>query len=135
MTSALLDTHTLVWLMLGNPILGAGARRMANDALNEQSLYVSTISFWEVAMLAQRGSLPLARTPLAWRRDVVGLGIIEVPVTGEIAILAAELQDFHRDPADRIIAATAQLQGAVLLTADARILGWKGQLERHNARR
>ena len=135
MTSALLDTHTLVWLMLGNPILGAGARRMANDALNEQSLYVSTISFWEVAMLAQRGSLPLARTPLAWRRDVVGLGIIEVPVTGEIAILAAELQDFHRDLADRIIAATAQLQGAVLLTADARILGWKGQLERHNARR
>lgn len=135
MTSTLLDTNALVWLVLGSRILGKRSREIADVALNEQSLYVSAISFWEVAMLAQRGRLPLARTASAWRRDVVNLGIIEAPVTGEIGILAADLQDFHRDPADRVIVATAQLQGAVLLTADARILGWTGQLQRHDARR
>ncbi len=86
-------------------------------------------------MLQGRGRLVLPLPAVPWRRNLLETGVQEVPVTGDIGILAAELQDFHNDPADRIIAATAQLQGAVLLTADARILGWKGQLERHNARR
>ncbi|MSQ13013.1 MAG: hypothetical protein EXR47_02500 [Dehalococcoidia bacterium] len=57
------------------------------------------------------------------------------PPTIDLSTSAAELQGFHRDPADRIITATAQLQGAVLLTADAHILGWTEQLQRHDARK
>ena len=62
------------------------------------------------------------------------LGIQEVPVSGDIGILAAELEDFPRDPADRIIAATALTRGATLITADTSILGWQGTLSRHDAR-
>ena len=61
--------------------------------------------------------------------------MLEVPVSGDIGILATELEDFPAGPADRIIAATAMGQGATLITADANILGWKGHLALHNARR
>ena len=66
---------------------------------------------------------------------MLGFGIEEVPVTGEIGIMAAELEDFPADPADRIIAATALTLGATLVTADRRILDWNGQLSRHDAGR
>ena len=54
-------------------------------------------------------------------------GLIEIPVDGEIGIRANALQDFHPDPADRIIVATA-LNGRRLVTADERILDWSGDL-------
>jgi PIN domain nuclease of toxin-antitoxin system len=131
----LLDTHALVWLLQGSRFLGPAARQMAGTAAQDQALFVSAITFWEVAMLQGRGRLVLPLPVVLWRRNLLETGVLEVPITGEIGILAAELQDFHPDPADRIIAATAQLQGAVLLTADARILNWTGQLQRHDARK
>jgi PIN domain nuclease of toxin-antitoxin system len=66
---------------------------------------------------------------------VLEIGIVEIPVSGNIGILATELEDFPPDPADRIIAATATSQGATLLTADERLLSWQGPLKRHDARR
>ncbi len=92
------------------------------------------MSFWEIAMLVTHHRLGLAEPATAWRRHTLEVGIREVPLTGDIGILAAELEDFHADPADRIITATAIAHGAVLATADAKILGWKGALERHDAR-
>ena len=61
-------------------------------------------------------------------------GVREVPVDGEVAIAAAELPDFHKDPADRLIVASARDEGARLLTADRQILGWAGMLARVDAR-
>jgi PIN domain nuclease of toxin-antitoxin system len=58
----------------------------------------------------------------------------EWPLTGEVGIAAATLLDFHPDPADRFITATALLYGATLVTADDRILTWSGTLRRHDAR-
>ena len=55
-------------------------------------------------------------------------------MSGKIGILAAELENFPRDPADRIITMTALTRGATLITADARILAWQGQLARLDAR-
>ena len=63
----------------------------------------------------------------AWRGRLFGDGLTEVPVDSEIEIRAAELADFHRGPADRLIAAT-ELGGHRLVTADRRILGWSGPL-------
>jgi PIN domain nuclease of toxin-antitoxin system len=57
-----------------------------------------------------------------------------VPRLGEIGIAAAQLQDLHGDPADRIILATALHHRATLVTADQRLLAWTGPLERHDAR-
>jgi PIN domain nuclease of toxin-antitoxin system len=64
---------------------------------------------------------------------VLRLGIRELPLTGEVAIAATELGGLHPDPSDRILIATAQRHGALLLTADGPILDWRGDLPRRNA--
>jgi PIN domain nuclease of toxin-antitoxin system len=58
---------------------------------------------------------------------------VELPLTGEIAIAAAELEGLHADPADRFIAATAIAHNATLMTADDRLLRWRHGVRRHNA--
>ncbi|GAB6057190.1 PIN domain-containing protein [Desulfonatronum parangueonense] len=65
---------------------------------------------------------------------MLGSGLRELPLNGELSILAVELQNLHKDPADRFIAATALFFSYILITADARLLEWpqKGFL-RHNA--
>ena len=86
-------------------------------------------------MLIQHRRLELNQPTANWRQQISKLGIEEVPVSGDIAILAAELDGFAPDPADRIIGATAIVRGATLVTADDRILGWPGTLIRQDARR
>jgi PIN domain nuclease of toxin-antitoxin system len=130
----LLDTHTLIWLAEGHPQLGDRARHLADEALAHNDLGVSAITFWETAMLHQRGRIRLMQPVEAWRRVLADHGLREWPVTGEVGIAAAALRDFHADPADRFITATALLHGATLVTADDRILAWSGPLQRHDAR-
>lgn len=132
-TAVLLDTHALVWLLEGDQNLGHEAQRLADTAAREDTLLVSAMTFWEVAMLVQRRRLILVQPVANWRHNVLELGISEIPVSGDIGILATEFEDFPPDPADRIIAATAMVHGARLITADAGILGWPGQLSRHDA--
>ena len=131
----LLDTHTLLWLDSGDSKLGAQARERIDDALQEEELAASAISFWEIAMLLERGRIDLGLPPLLWRRDLLNAGLVEIPVSGEIGIAAATLESFHGDPADRLITATSVLREAQLFTADEKILRWPGALERHDARR
>ena len=93
---------------------------------------MSAISFWEVAMLAAKGRLRLDANVLAWRREHLEQGVVEIPVDGETGIRAAGLTSFHADPADRLIVATA-LAGHRLMTSDRRILAWPGSLNRLDA--
>jgi PIN domain nuclease of toxin-antitoxin system len=67
------------------------------------------------------------------RKVIFAQGTVELPLNGEIAILAGELEDLHGDPADLLIAATAITHDAILLTADARLLSWRHALRRHSA--
>ena len=133
MNPSLLDTHVLVWLLEEDRRLGRESIRLAHMALEQESLLVSAMTFWEVAMLARRQRIPVTQPVGSWRQRVLGLGIEEIPVSGDIGILATELEAFPADPADRIIAATALVQGATLITADSSILGWAGTLNRHDA--
>ena len=130
----LLDTNALIWAVEGHERLGPDSRNIADSALREDRLFVSAISFWEVALLARRGRVVLAYPCVEWRQNALSLGIEELPLTGEIGIRAAELDGLPGDPADRVITATAMAQGATLMTADSRILEWTGQLSRHDAR-
>ena len=84
-------------------------------------------------MLRSKGRLDFPENVGLWRRELLGQGLVEIPVDGEIGVRAYELAGFHGDPADRIIVATA-LQGHRLVTADERILGWPGSLNRLDAR-
>ena len=131
----LLDTHALLWLDARDERLGLGARSSADEALNHDELMISAISFCEIAALVRQGRI-LLRLPIAtWVEDIAALGLREVMVDAGIAIASVALEQFHRDPADRIIVATALALDATLLTADERILGWSGPLQRHDARR
>ena len=129
----ILDTHALLWLRTGEARLGTGARRIIDDALRDRELAVSAMTFWEVAMLRDKNRLVFPEDVGLWRRELLGQGLVEIPVDGEIGIRANALSGFHADPADRIIVATA-LQGHTLVTGDRTILEWSGNLNRLDAR-
>jgi PIN domain nuclease of toxin-antitoxin system len=131
----LLDTHVLLWLDSDAPQLGAQARQAIQEAWQADQVVVSAISFWEAAMLQQRGRLSLAATPATWRDDWQEAGLRELPLNSSIALAAVALRDFHMDPADRFITATALAHDALLITADQAILNWPDRsLNRLNAR-
>lgn len=134
MNILLLDTHALIWLMEGDSSLGKQACCMIDVAATERRLTVSAITFWETAMLQQRHKIEVAQSVRSWREKVLDLGILEISITGEIGIMATELENFHADPADRIITATAITYNGSLITADKKILNWSSDLLRYNAR-
>lgn len=129
----LLDTHALVWMDQDDAALGKAARRIVQTAWDTEDLAVSAISFWECEMLHGAGRLGLLQSPVEWRAELLAAGLIEIPVDGEIAMLSVRLNLPHKDPADRIIAATAIVKSAALITADANLLKWKHALKRYNA--
>lgn len=96
---------------------------------------VSAISFWECAMLAEKGRIVLPLAIEGWRTGLLGAGLLEIPLDGRIALAAAGFADLHRDPADRFIAASAGVRNATLVTADEKLLAWNSDLPRLDARR
>ena len=132
-TVILLDTHVLVWLDEGSDKLGKQARHAIERAFEDDALAACAISFWELAMLQQRGRIELP--PLGpWREELLDMGLCEIAVDGKIGLAAAGLQGFHSDPADRLIVATAMARDATLVTADTRILDWQADLARVDAK-
>lgn len=138
-TVILLDTHALVWYFDGDRRLGPSARLSIDAALRERQALVSTISFWEVSMLASKGRLILRLSAEKWSRSVLKMrGVRTVSLEPEMAIAAGALEDgLHGDPADRIIIATARVLGCPVLTGDGKILayGAEGHVEAIDARR
>lgn len=121
----LLDTHVLVHYASDDRRLGKRARAAIERARARDELFVSALSFWEVAMLVGKGRLALDPSVSAFRAAALAAGVREQPVDGEIAIAAGELADRHGDPVDRMLVATSVARGLVLLTADSVLLGWK----------
>lgn len=130
----LLDTHVLVWLDEASSRLGATAINQIDSAFQSGEVTISAISFWEVSMLVRKGRIRLDMDLAIWRSDFLEQGLIEIPVTGEIGIRAAGFENFHGDPADRLIAATALQCSATLLTADERLLSSQLAISRLDAR-
>lgn len=120
----LLDTCAAVWAAAADPSLRPGARKAIEDAARGGDLYLSPITAWEIATLARKGRLELAVSPQAFVDQLFGrAGIVEAPIHPEIALLAGSLAgEFHGDPADRLIVATAIVHGLRVVTRDERIL-------------
>ncbi len=117
-----LDTHTLVWWVAGQSELSRTAKRHIEKELANGEVLVSSISAWEIAMLVNHGRLELAMEVEQWLGTVTKIqGLRFVPVDNEIAVQSVTLTDFHKDPADRIIVATARRLSASLVTIDKRI--------------
>ena len=114
----LLDTHIWIWLLQSPERLGSHTQQELRNTANE--LWVSPISTWEALMLHRKKRVELSEDFLAWLRQSTP-GFKLAPFTHEI-VLAAELLDLHDDPADRFLAATAEVFGLTLVTADQKLL-------------
>ena len=122
-----LDTHVWIWWVAGDPQLSAPAGREIDQAMGAGRLYVSSISAWEVALLARRGRLELTMAVGDWIARSEALPFLAfVPVDNRIALRSVELSGLHDDPADRIIVATALSLGARLVTRDRRLHDFGG---------
>lgn len=110
----LLDTPILLWTLADDRKLSKEARRLIQFATD---VYVSAASYWELAIKIGLGKLDADLGEL--RQAAEHSGFIEVPVSGEHAQATLALADFHKDPFDRLIVATAIIEPMRLLTADS----------------
>ena len=98
------------------------SRRLAERALTSDTLYASAITFWEMSLLVAAGRLKLSGTPERFRLRVLGYGIREIPITGDIALQAAAFSSALHDQADWLVAASAHLHHGRVMAADSRLL-------------
>jgi PIN domain nuclease of toxin-antitoxin system len=118
---ALLDTHVLVWAATTPERLGSGLAVI--EAAD--SRIVSAVCIWELAIKQHLGKLSVGSDVRTWARRVTAELVLEhLPVTTEHAAAVEHLPDVHRDPFDRLLVAQAVAEGAVLLTADARLAAY-----------
>lgn len=116
-SSVVLDTHAWVWAC-------AGDRRMRFLEGYAGRCVVSAISVWEIGMLAAKDRLALTPSVTEWVARNLEPPVFLQALTPAIALRSSTLADFHGDPADRMIVATALVLGQPLLSADARIARW-----------
>lgn len=119
--SYLLDTHVLLWL-LGEPSrVPTTIRDQLGDRRNP--LVVSAVSALEIATKTRLGKLDDVGLVASWDRRIADLGAEELPVTARHAMTAGSMSWAHRDPFDRLLAAQAIHEGAVLVTVDRAFAG------------
>jgi PIN domain nuclease of toxin-antitoxin system len=121
----LLDTHCWLWAQLGLiQRLSRAALEAIRSAESEGNLRVSVISIWELAMLEQRGRVALPMNVRTWVDQALSKpGIAVAQLTPEIMIESVHLPgEMHGDPADRMLVATARVQGATLLSKDEQLI-------------
>ena len=118
----LLDTHIWLWSVLEPHRVSRAVQQALRDGTNE--LWLSPVSTWEVLTLHAKGRIRLHGDAGAWISGAMA-SIREAPLTHEIVLAAQQLSWAHRDPADRFLAATAQVLGLTLVTADERLLALK----------
>jgi PIN domain nuclease of toxin-antitoxin system len=120
-----LDTHSWVWWVHGDERLTKSQAEVI-EANETNIIGVSALSCWEVAKLVEYGRLELPCPVSEWLEQALSYpGIRLLELTPEIAVESTQLPgEFHRDPADQIIVATARIYGCPLVTSDRKILDY-----------
>ncbi len=118
-----LDTHAWLWLALEPRRLSATATAAIQQASSTDGIAIASISLVEMAMLIVRGRVVTRGTPESWLIALVDqTSVIVKDVTPAVAVIATQFpDDFPGDPADRLIAATARVEGVPLVTRDSRL--------------
>ncbi len=119
----LLDTHVVIWAAIEPKRLSRAAASALRRARVADGLALASISLWEIASLFARGRVQTYGTVETSVRQVLEtVGVIVKPITVEIAALAAQFpENYPRDPADRLIGATARAESIALVTQDENI--------------
>jgi PIN domain nuclease of toxin-antitoxin system len=114
----LLDTHTLLWYLLGDSHLSPYAKSLIDDIDNE--IYVSVVSIWEIATKVRIGKMMkpghLLDDPF---RTLQGMGFLDLQLTLKHARLGGSFVHPHKDPFDRMLAAQAMVENLPLVSADS----------------
>jgi PIN domain nuclease of toxin-antitoxin system len=118
----LVDTHVVVWLAFDQAQLSKNARAAINDAReNGDGLAISDITLLELTTLSIKGRIRLDISLESFLREIEARFIV-LPISGRACVRALGLPaTYPKDPADRIIGATALVEGMSLLTADRKI--------------
>lgn len=120
----LLDTHIWLWSVLQPKKIGRDVQRHLNDSRN--SFYISPVSVWEAGKLHEKGTLRLKPSFQEWLDATMDASPIrEAPFTVDIAREASRLRLPQPDFGDIMLAATAIVEGLVLVTADQQLLECK----------
>jgi PIN domain nuclease of toxin-antitoxin system len=132
--SFLLDTHVWIWTQEQPEAIGKKARAILETTSEE--LCMSAVSSLEIARLVSGGLLELKGSLDRWVRSAVdSMEARSIDVDHRVAIEAYKLPGrFHKDPADRMLVATARINDLTLVTADERILAY-GEVRSLDARR
>lgn len=113
----LLDTHLVLWAAGTPKRLSPVVQKLLETPENE--LLVSAVSFWEIVIKQSLNRDDFKVDPRRLRRGLRDNGWTELPMTTDHALAVDRLPALHRDPFDRMLVAQAQVEGVVLLTADA----------------
>jgi len=124
--TVILDTCTWIWLVSEARRISPAAQEAISGARRKGSAHLSVISCWEVARLVEKGKLSFLFPVEDWIRRALALeGLALQGLTPGICVDSTELPgEFHGDPADQIIVATARRLGAAVVTPDRRIRGY-----------
>lgn len=122
----LLDTHSWIWLFSGSRELSQRIINRIDKAGKQGKVFISAISVWELSMLVAKNRITLSKPIHQWIEESLSQpGVNLSLLTPQIAIDSSFLPgDFHGDPADRIIVATARINDLILLTRDRKILSY-----------
>lgn len=124
----IIDTQILIWWATKGSKLSINAKKTIQASIRkEEKILISTISVWEVFLLVKTRKLILNTHPDIWIRKIEKLPYFHfIPIDNIIAAKSVMLPGFsHKDPADRIIVATALEYEATLVTSDRKLLNYK----------
>jgi PIN domain nuclease of toxin-antitoxin system len=124
----LIDTHLLLWAAAMPEKLPKKARILMEA--QENMLFFSAASIWEVVIKNSLGRSDFKADARLLRRGLLDNGYNELPVSSEHAVAIESLPDLHKDPFDRVLIAQAQVEGILLLTCDAVVAAYPGQIQK-----
>ena len=121
-----LDTHVWVWFVSNPELLSKAAKKAIDVSMEQKTIYISSISAWEVALLVAKKRLKLSTDVIDWIGKSERLPFFQfMPVDNSVAVKSVNLpQPLHKDPADRIIIATAITIAAPVVTKDEKLLDY-----------
>ena len=127
----LLDTNMIIWLLIKPKPL---PQKTIDLVLAQQDLFYSSVSIWELGLLSNKHKLGLKIDFGLLKAGLDQFKLSEISLTGEMALRSTQLTNFHADPGDRFLVATALCLDLPLITSDRDILAWDGPLKTISAR-
>lgn len=124
-SKTIVDTHILIWSLIDKNKLTNNEITVITDAQLNNSLYISSISLWEIAMLVHKKKISIFGRIVDFLEEIEKIPGLQIAhINSQIASESIILGDFHGDPADRIIVATTKVYSANLITRDQKIIQW-----------